>query len=120
MVTAFYSSNRGLPTNFDTSSATLVSSGTFRLVNMVASLFSAESGLSFAGDSRYVLTLPLSALQGQPILSYAEWCGNDSLIGNISVDPSAVPEPATWTACLAVFGGLVWRSRQVFARKLQA
>jgi hypothetical protein len=120
VVTAFYNSNRGLPTNFDTAGATLVSSGTFSLVSMVASVFIAESGLSFAGESRYVLTLPLSALQGQPILSYNEWCGNDSLIGNLSVAPTAVPEPSSWTASLVVIGGLVWRGRHLIARNIVA
>ena len=115
VVTSFYNSNRGLPTNFDTAGATLVSSGTFGLVNMVASLFTAESGLSFAGESRYVLTLPLSALQGQPILSYNEWCGNDSLIGNLSTAPTAVPESGTWTACVAAFGAFVWRGRRLIS-----
>jgi hypothetical protein len=110
VVTAFYVNNRGLPTEFTTSTASRVGSGSYSLVNLVASQFTELSGLSFAGDSRYVLTLPLSALQGQSILSYNEWCGNDSLIGNI--DTSLVPVPETVTsaqyAFVATIGGYVF------------
>jgi hypothetical protein len=115
VVTAFYVNNRGLPTDFTTSTATHVGSGSYSLVNLVASQFTELSGLSFAGDSRYVLTLPLSALQGQSILSYSEWCGNDSLIGNIGTSLVAVPEAATFAqyTFVACIGGYVFaRSRR--------
>jgi hypothetical protein len=96
-----------------TETATRVSSGTYSLVNLLSSQFTALSGLSYTEDSRYVLSLPIAAMQGQSVITYNEWCGNDSLIAELGPVYTAIPEPGTYAAGIAtaVIGGMAWRRR---------